>query len=328
MKPAFRLRAGGEEVPLADRLLDLKITSSTDAASDSLELSLDNRDSRIALPPPGGELEAWLGYEPAPEPMGRFLFADLELSLPPLRLTVRATAADFGRESALKARTTRNWPDRLPLAEVVRTVAEAHGYTPRVAPALAALPVENLHQSAESDIALLSRLAETRDAAFKADARHLLFVPRGAGKSASGLPLGAAVRPEDALSARASFRERSRYAAATAKYHDLDAGEPATVTAGDGEPAFEVRGVHPTETAARTAAGAALARMARQTAELDLELPGRPDLVAETRLRLEHWPRGFDGDWIITRVAHSLSSSGFRSRITAEQPPAPSATAA
>lgn len=321
MKPAFRLRAQGAEVPLADRLLDLKITSSTDAASDSLELTLDNRDSRIALPPPGGELEAWLGYEPEPQPMGRFLFADLELSLPPLRLTVRATAADFGRESALKAPTTRNWPDRLPLARLVRTIADAHGYTPKVAPALAAAPVENLEQSAESDLALLNRLADARDAAAKADTRHLLFLPRGAGRSASGLPLAATLRPEDALSARASFRERSRYAAASAKYHDLDSGAPVTVTAGAGEPVFEVRGLHPSESAARTAAEAALARLVRQTAELDLELPGRPDLVAETRLRLEHWPPGLDGDWTITRVAHSLSASGFRSRITAEQPP-------
>lgn len=322
MKPAFRLRAGDAEVPVGDRLLDLKATSTSDDASDTLELTLDNRGAAVALPPPGGELEAWLGYAPSPRYLGRFLFADLEVSFPPLRLTLRATAADFGRASTLKAPRTRNWPERTTLGQVAKTLADAHGYRARVAPALAAVAVENLDQSAESDLALLARLAEARGAAAKADARHLLVVPRGAGTTVSGKPLTAAIRPEDALSARASHRERTRYASATAKYHDLDSGQTETATAGDGEPAFEVRGVRPTRADAEAAAEAALATRTRATAELDLELPGHPDLAAETRLRLSRdWPEGLAGDWTVTRVAHSLGASGYRTRITAEQLP-------
>lgn len=322
MKPAFRLRAGGAEVPVGDRLLDLKATSTSDDASDTLELTLDNRDAAVALPPPGGELEAWLGYAPSPRYLGKFLFADLEVSFPPLRLTLRATAADFGRASTLKAPRTRNWPERLTLGRVAETLADAHGYRARVAPALAAVPVENLDQSAESDLALLARLAAARGAAAKADAGHLLVVPRGAGTSVSGKPLAAAIRPEDALSARASHRERTRYASATAKYHDLNSGETETVTAGAGEPVFEVRGLRPTRAAAEAAAEAALADRTRAAAELDLELPGHPDLAAETRLRLPgDWPEGLAGEWTATRVAHSLGSSGYRTRITAERPP-------
>jgi len=331
--PRFRLRTGGQEVALADRLLELRVTVSADRASDSLELTLDDRDPRLAIPPPGRELELWLGYhDPLRDPtaaaddglsyLGKYLHSELDLELAPARLALRAQAADFTADSRFKAPTTRAWPDDVALGAIVAEIAGAHGYEPKVAPELSAVRIRHLDQAGESDLALLTRLGEEYDAVAKAVGGYLLFAVAGAARSAgAGTPLPAVVvRPDAVISGRATFRERSKYRSAVAKYHDLDAGETVAVAAGDGEPVFEVARACPDRAAAEAAAAATFARLQRGSGELSLTVLGDPSIVAETPLRMAGWRDGANASWTVTRAVHSLGSSGFRTEITAELP--------
>jgi len=76
---------------------------------------------------------------------------------------------------------TRSW-DATTLGKLVETIAGEHGYTPKVDPELGAIPIPHLDQTAESDMALLTRLAAKHDAVAKPVAGFLVLARQGAAK--------------------------------------------------------------------------------------------------------------------------------------------------
>ena len=46
--------------------------------------------------------------------------------------------------------------------------------------------------------------------------------------------------------------------------------------------------------------------------------PANPPLAAGTRLALSGFRPGVDGDWVVTRVTHEISSSGYTTQAEAE----------
>ena len=103
--PAFRVLAGGEDVSgiVEQHLVQLRLTSTSDRSSDTLEIELSDADNVLALPSAERELRVSIGYRDSRlVPMGVYYHSESEIQLAPRRLTVRATAADFRRQSSLK----------------------------------------------------------------------------------------------------------------------------------------------------------------------------------------------------------------------------------
>jgi phage protein D len=78
LKPSARITLDGKDI--TTRLLgggsncileSLTITDEAGVKSDSLELSIDNRDG-FKAPAIGGQIQVWLGYDPSPAYMGKF----------------------------------------------------------------------------------------------------------------------------------------------------------------------------------------------------------------------------------------------------------------
>ena len=313
MRPRYRILAADQDITarIADRLIELRITLTSDSDSDSLFLTLDNRDHALSVLPHRTPLRIWLGYGAADQYLGQYLRAEAAYDLVPARLTVRATAADFRGSSGLKAPRTRSWDDPTLGALVIQIAAE-YDYTGVCSPELAGIQLEHVDQTEESDLHLLRRLARDHDATFKAAAGRLLLIPRGSGRSAgTGSPLPSVIlRPGDITSGRVTYHDRPIYGAVIAKYQDLFFGLTGRVQVGEGGEVFELRRTYGSQALARSAAAAKLGRLNRGTASLTLVLPGRPGLVTEQPLTTAGWQDGGDGEWAITRAVHTLTKSG------------------
>ena len=311
--PAFAVEVGGGDVTreVDERLVELRITLTSDRASDALEFELEDTADELTVPAAERELRVSLGYRgSALVPMGVYFHDESERQLLPRRLTIRATAADFRRRSNLKAPRRRAW-DNVSLGALVSTIAAEHGYISRVAPELTGIVIAHIDQTAESDLHLLRRLARQYDATTKAAGAHLIFAPRGSGRSAGTARLmptivyapgqrGASVAA--VLSARYIVRGRPRYGAVMASYQDVASAELVHVEAGTGTPAYVIREPYPDRPQAEAAAAARLSRLARQTKEVEMSVSGNPALVSEAVLVLREWPEAGDSRWTVLRA--------------------------
>lgn len=321
MQPSFRLEFNGADITaqVRDRLIAIRLSDEAGITSDSLDLTLDDRDGALEIPPQGGEMRLWLGYASgteAPLYMGAFRIDDVELSGPDRRMSVSGAAADM--RSEFRSPKTRSW-HRTTIGGIVEAIAAEHGLAPTVTPDLAALPVAHLDQTEESDAALLTRLAEKTGAVSKPADRRLLFVRESSGQLASGaaapvLTLG----PGDVTTWRARLSERGHYNAASGYWQAHGSGERRTVTVGAGTPCFQERTPYPSEAEARRALTATLARLRRGKVVVDLTLPGRPEVFAEADLTLSGFRPGVDGRFAIVRVEHALTGGGLITTVSAE----------
>ncbi|WP_084417723.1 contractile injection system protein, VgrG/Pvc8 family [Chrysiogenes arsenatis] len=321
VRPDFRIMADAADVTaqIRDRLLSLVVTDAAGMESDTVEIALDDRDGMIELPRTGATLSVAMGYvDEGVMSMGRFVVDEVALSSPPQTLTIRARAADL--RQGLKRPRTRPWEGKS-IGDMVAQIAGEHGYTPKVADALASEVIPHIDQVDESDLNFLTRLARDRGAICKGAEGLLLFVPPGEAKSASGrdLPVVAATR-QMVTSWEVTLAERGKYPAVSARWFDVVSATEQVVHVGTGEPVHMIRRRYPDQGAAQSAASAQLSTFMRGLATLRLRMVGRPDLLAESRLMLSGIRAGVDGAWSVSRVVHRLDSGGYTCEVEAESP--------
>lgn len=313
LTPAYSVIADGDDITSTVRqhLVSLKLSSSLDGSADLLEIGLDDTAGRLAVPDPGRELRVSLGYKGADlTEMGVYVHVESRVDLAPSRLTVSATAADLTRRSEWKTQRTKAWHD-LTLGDVVERLASDHGLEATVPASLATEPIAHIDQTAESDLHLLRRLAEHYDAAVQIRTDRLTFLPAAPAETAG---TGQAIEPVTIARkaiVRASLRQedRSLYGAVRAVYYDVGENAAFSVTAGDGEPLYELRDMFPDHARAAAAAKATLERLTRRTATLEATFEGNPAVVAGTRIRLPSWAQVSDRTWSVTSATHNINAS-------------------
>ncbi|HAW49150.1 MAG TPA: phage tail protein [Roseovarius sp.] len=311
MTPDFRIIAGGTDTTaiIRDRLLSLTVVDGDEERADRLTLELDARDARVELPETGEVLEVSLGFrETGLVEMGRFTVDGLKGRGPALTLTVEATAADM--TGPLRAPRSTAWEDKT-LGDIAGAIAARGGLTAAVSPRLAGIHIAYEAQTAESDLAFLTRLAERHDATAKPAGGRLVITPRDRGEAADGSAL-----PSVPLSTKRlqgwdwDIVERQRVGRVEAEWRDVDTGTRDTVTAGEGDPVHRLRHVHSSEEEARRAAEAKLRRAKRGKLELNARLAGfEPALFAGGNIAVSGVYPGIDGTFLVKRVEHRLAGA-------------------
>jgi len=333
MRPDFSIQAGSRDITAAirDRLLELSITDEAGIKSDQLRLILDDRRREngavASLPGMGTHLSVSLGYsETGLRDMGAYLVDEIELRHPPATLSVGARAADMS--GPFRCRKTRSW-EASTLGAMVERIAAEHGYTPKVDAGLGRIALPHLDQVAESDMALLTRIAEKHDAVAKPIHGYLVLAKAGEAKSTGGAALPVISLDISEISSW-SYRHSARSPGGQAKgeknsekrggykarWWDYEAGKDRWVTVGD-EPFEELPYRHKTEAEAKAAAAAKLNIGKRKEGGLSLTMPGNIRPAAECRLHIALRP-GLPTDWRIIKVEHRLNSSGFTTQVDAE----------
>jgi len=323
MTPAFRVTHDDADITarLQDRLLSLRVLDEAGITADQFEVVLDNRDSAIAIPDTGAVLTVDLGWTGQPlTRMGQYTVDEIEASGLPRTLRLCGKSADM--KASLKSGKKRHWY-RTTVGAIVEAVAKEHDLTPRCADKYALIAIDHMEQVYESDLNLLTRLAEQYGAVMKPAGGSLLFVERGAGVAATGAPLPAiALTPADVTGAggwRASIAERQHYACVAAHLRQKRMGEEQYVYAGKGDPLTYLRHPYASEADALAAAQAKLRQLQRGRTSLTLNLVGRAALCAEMPVQLAGFDDLTDGEWIVTQAEHRLDASGFATSIQAQR---------
>lgn len=239
-RPLWRIRVDGVDITasLDARLMSLTHTDNRGMEADQLDLTLDDADGRLALPPRGAVLSLALGWEgQGLIDKGTFTVDEVEHSGAPDQVTIRARSADL--RAGLSTQRTRSF-HQISVASILNDIAAAHGLAAVIAARLAGEIIDHLDQTNESDVNLLTRLAGMFDAIASIKAGRLVFIPAGAGVSASGqaLPVMTVTRSAGDQH-RFSIADRNSYTAVKALYNDVGQGQQGAVIWGKEEDAAE-----------------------------------------------------------------------------------------
>lgn len=314
------IHVGGVDVTerFQDRLVSITVTDNSGEQSDEIEIELDDRGYALEEPERGAALEVHLGYVgEGLYPVGRFVVDEAWPEGPPDVLKIKGKAADM--RSGLKAPRNRAWRQTT-VGEIVGAIAGEHGLEPAVSAELASRPIEHLDQTNESDLHLLTRLGRDQGAVAAPKGGRLVFATPSSGKSATGEPLAeVTLDRKDLTDWKGVSADRESYGTVRARYRDLGAARTVFATAGGGEPVRTLRNTYPNEAAAKAAAEAEIARQGRATGGVELTMPGRPEIAAQTPIVLTGIRPSLCRRWIATTVTHQLdwSSGGFVTTVTA-----------
>lgn len=325
--PAYRIVASGPNwetditSKIADRLGEASVTDVAGVDADQFRMTLDDRDNALEWPKKGANLEVWLGYkESGLVNMGRYIVDEVEYDDPTATMTIGAKAADYAN-SVLKTQKTRSWAKNITIGAMVKKIASEHGLTPLVSAELAKIELPVTHQTEESDLNLLTRIAKDYDAIAKPAAGNLLFVLRGQSRGADGKPLPTIVLERDGKT-KISVREadRHKYKSVVAYWHNTNTKKRQPVRYGQGEPTFTLKFNYPTEAQAKAAAEAKFNALERQTRVLSASFPGDMRVVAESPLKVQGFRDGVNGNWVAVKVEHRYSGGGLTTSVSeAEQ---------
>jgi hypothetical protein len=328
-RPLVALTING--IPLGLGLFSLlssvRITDQLGVVSDTLDLSFSSSGliGLLAMPEPGAEIEVALGSIGKFRNMGVFVADEVEEASPPHTISVTGRAkingATDGGLGPVSQQKSRSWAAGLTLSAIVATMASESGLQAAVTASVAGLVPGHLDQLDESDLNLLTRLARRHDLVAKPAGRTLFVGLRGESLTASGGSLPPVVLTSGMLSSwRMTRRLGETVGTVTAAYRDLESAVDVDVSVGEGEPVRRLRGRFRDEAEARAAADAESRRASRAKEALELELPGDARLVSGSPLFVPGLSAASSGEWWVTEVAHSLSSAGFTSSVTAERP--------
>ncbi|APR98627.1 contractile injection system protein, VgrG/Pvc8 family [Wolbachia endosymbiont of Folsomia candida] len=307
MKPEFSIEG------IRDNVVSIRLTDGSGIVDDVAEVCVNYIKEDIDVPK---ELKIALGYrETGVFPMGIYTVSEITVQSPPKTLLIKAHGTNLN--TSLKKKVFREW-HQITLENLVKEIAQKHGYKYKVAEEFKNVMILHASQTDESDINLLTRIAEEREAIAKPAGGFILFIPKGMAKSATGKALGTTtIRPQDTINWKVHFTIRDKYNSVVAKWHSYEKGEALSETAGSGEPIYAIQTIYPSAELALSAANAKLRQLKRKNESLNMTMPGNPRIFAEAKVNLIGFNQAVDGEWVINRAEHILDSKGYQTTIEA-----------
>ena len=212
---------------VSSRLITLSLTDNRGLEADTLDLELSDHDGKLSLPPRNAIISLALGWKGKPLiDKGQYSVDEVQFSGgagSADRLTIRARAADLkGSFSEQKERSF----DKKTLGEIIDTIAKENQLKSQVEKELANRFIDHIDQTNESDINLLTRLAEEHGAMCTVKNGTLLFMPLGKGKTITGkdIPLRKITR-QNGDNYNFSIVESENYKAVRMYWHDTATGK-------------------------------------------------------------------------------------------------------
>lgn len=321
--PDFRVTLEGKDLTSAiePRLQGLTVTECRQDEADTLDLTLDDHDGRLAIPKRGAVLEVSIGWLGSPlTSKGQFTVNEVEHSGAPDIITIRARSASMTK--GMGERKEKSWHAQT-IAAIVRAIAATYELKPAVGAGLGKIAIPHIDQTNESDMAFLTRLAKRYDAVMTVKNGSLLFMPIGEGRTSSGKELQVlAIARSDGDQHRYHIAERENYAGVKARWHSGGKGQTKDeIVGGESEKNLKVLPeIYPTQAEARAAATAELKRTQRSQATMDYTLAeGRAEIFPELPVTVSGFKSEIDETpWLVKRVRHSITEGGFTSTLEME----------
>lgn len=308
---------------ISNRLLSLTLTDARGIQSDTLQIELQDSTDDLALPPLTAKISLALGWQGSDlQDKGTYTVSELEYSGSPNKLTLTANSADLRatQKHGLSAAKSRSF-HKTTLGELVEQIAKEHNLKSSISSFLKAVRIAHLDQTSESDISLLTRIANDNNAVVSVKHGTLFFITVGKGVSASGKNLPAIpIHLTECSSFSYQQQTREAYTGITTYWNNVSGGKRQKFTLGTTENAKELKKTYATEEAAQRAAQAEMERQERANKSLRLTLAkAKPEIEAESPLALSGFKKELqEGKWVVVNVTHTLSDGGFITSIEAE----------
>ncbi|ODP33059.1 phage late control D family protein [Pandoraea sp. ISTKB] len=319
MKAIFQVVANGKDITstIEDRVLKIHTTDKPGLEADECEVELDDRDGAIQFPPKGATLRISLGWEgKGLSLIGEYAIDEITVRGPPDTMIIRGKPANMRATS--KTHRNGSW-ENAKLADIMGDVARRNKWV--VACSVDAV-VPRADQFGESDLHFVTRLARMHGATATVKAGKLIVTPRGAGKSASGMPLPAiTLARSDVGHYEVSFPDRASFAAVRTKVHDAKSGKKIDLVIPNPDAPPGASAVHTerhafgSTEAAKSAASARLQKLNHNTAKSSLTLTGRADVSSEKTLTLTGFKKDVDGDYLVETVEHTYEGRSWETKI-------------
>lgn len=320
-RPLFEILLNGDDITasLVNRLQSLTLTENRGMDADELDIILDDCDGLLQIPRRGVKLSVRIGWVNGMViDKGSFIVDEVEHSGSPDTLSIRGRSADL-RES-LKVKKERSWHD-ITIGDMVKQIAGEHKLKPIVSEKLGKWLISHLDQSQESDIAFLTRFAETAGAIVTVKSDRLMFISPGKGISGNGqslseLRITRLIGDEH----RYTVADREAYDGVKAYWRNTQEGEKQEVTAGGTENPKVLRHLFADEQTAKAGAAASWDRVQRGAAEFSITLAlGRPDLQVESPAVAVGFKEVINStQWIVIKVVHQINDQGYTTSLELE----------
>ena len=353
MTPAVVLSIDGQAFGsnTMSRIIDVTVDDKRGFEADEITITLSDADGALAIPSMESMIKVWLGYaETGVVYKGEYKISGFEHTGAPDQLRISAIAADLA--ASLAEQQEKTWR-KTTLGAIVETIAKKHGYTPKLHKDLAAIAIDHITQTNESDASFLMRLADQYDAIATVKQTHLLFMPVGKGQTLSGEAIPTVlINRLSGDSHRFSYNTSDNYNAVKAFYLPDKKGsnkqfvlinadniepkkkaekkepskakskeaEKQTALTDGGDKTKVLRHVYANKTNAERGARSAYKKLKRGRAKFSIALAvGRPDLAPETPVQVQGFKDLIDSEtWLIEKISHSVSSGGYISQIDLE----------
>lgn len=349
--PAYNItvtdKKGSKDITniVTDRLISLAVIDNRGFDADEMDLLLTDHDGALALPSRGAKIAVSIGWKgEGLVKKGEFTVDEIQYAGTPDTLTIRARSADL--RGSLNTKKERSFHD-ITLGDLIAQLAAENQLKGYCGVELENEKIDHLDQTNESTVNLLTRLADQYDAIATVKNGVLLFMQMGMGQSASGNPLPEMlIEKQSGDSYNFTLAESDNYTAVRAYWHDPDTGKKGEIvvdentkierksrttkkgkqskrkynTVNQAEPVESdadqmktLRHTYKTEQSALNAAKAAFDRMKRGVATFTLTLAeGDPMLMPELPVIVQGFKPAIDStQWIISKVTHNISDSGF-----------------
>lgn len=342
---------------VSPRLISLSMTDKRGLEADQLDIQLDDSDGLLDLPARGATLTLWLGWEGAPLlQKGNFTIDTIEFQGAPDKLIIRGCSADF--RGKLNVRREQSWHDTTIGAIVNTiaqrnqlTASVAAGLS-----SITISHIDQSQETDAAFLTRLAE-RNGAFVSIKAGKVIFMKAGQAVTAGGTPIPL-MVIERGDGDRHLFSVADRENYSGVTAKWlqtrdpkkqnpqlsinrlpdgqvpEALTHPEAAAPTAGAGDKAqkpqemlvgsaenvFELTTVYASEEQALRAAEAKWRALQRGTVTFSIQLAlGRADLYPETPVLVNGFKRVIDEQaWIISEVVHTLSESGFTTRLNLE----------
>jgi phage protein D len=310
LQPDFSVVINGETELVKERVISIRTTDEAGIMSDSCEIELDDFDDAFPLPRTEAVISVSLGYKGGElTKIGSYYVKEIDIDGARKSLKIKANAAS----KAMRSQKSKGHEGSM--GNLLTEMANEFDLDAAVSGDLEGFELEDFPQFAESDMNYMTRMSQKVGAVAKPTDGHLVFADDMSAKSSSGANLPTKyVDVAELGEYSCSFKEtESGGAVGTvfANWYDKDKGEYFMAKAGSGDPEVELDEIFSSEKAALAAAQAKFKRVVKSNKTFRFTTGGRPDFFAESPIVFRGLSPKIPANWVISRVEHTLSASGF-----------------
>ncbi|HEY8136279.1 MAG TPA: contractile injection system protein, VgrG/Pvc8 family [Methylocystis sp.] len=326
MTPFVEISLGG--TPLSGfqkRTLSGQIVEYDGEHADELHIAVSNYDGRLRKPKTDETVMVRLGWkETGAVKVGQFVITEIVKNGPRAEFQITGHSADL--KKTLKEQKTRSWTKGKKLKDVLEDVAKDNQLELAVDEELGSIEIEKIiAQTGESDMHLVTRLARQFNALSKFQNKKLVFVKKGAGKTASGQDAGSeTITPNDCEGFSFSQGARNERGKGKAVHYDRSKAKRSTEESqggvqSDGVPDYVAPQIYGTQVEAKWIALSRKKKFDRETKRFNCtRAPGQVGLAPGGVATTKGFGDDDDGEWTVKRRLFGFSADGLVVRMDCE----------